>query len=689
MARRKYRKEKRVHLFDILYTVIVSCAALCFYAVLTYGKESLDPRFGLFVLCAYVLFMAAGVVIRNVISPVISRRMDKRELSNIASMFFGKIHLPLAVITPQGDITVSNVAFEKEFLRGQHRARISIYDVFKFRSENDNRLTFDDGARFECEFGDRLFAVTAADLGTNGNIMLIFEERTENRMLLEKYENARTVLAYIELDNISDLSTGNFAQRNKGALDAFDALVKDWAEKRGIVICERDNWRYLAVMTEQMLCELTEERFSSLLNPALEIKTDNGVNLSFSLGTSSITDIGIEGGIELRNESALSAFEMAVNRGGATVAVKSDTKMEYFGGDLKSQPKKVKTQARHNAKLLKQLIEDSENVLIMGHATPDYDCIGAQMGIFLLCRELGKRAYIVSNERTYFNITEALGVIDRVKLSPAYRDVFITPDAAIDKNQTGTLLVCVDVSNREKMESAAIFDAVETVAIVDHHRKYAEFDKPIEFEYIDTSASSASELVAEMLEMLYLSPSAIMRDEATMMLSGIYLDTDSFRKTTGTRTFAAALYLRDVGADIDTVKRFFDISVNELTVESRMSESAEMIEGNMAIICYDTHGEQVDPKTRARVADSFVRAKEVEAAFVLSGEAEGPVTLSARSAGNVNVELIMKKLGGGGSFDRAGGFVSASLEATRQMLIEAINSEDPVEDTEKTKRTDI
>ena len=263
-------------------------------------------------------------------------------------------------------------------------------------------------------------------------------------------------------------------------------------------------------------------------------------------------------------------------------------------------------------------------------------------------------------------------MMDRMKTGQAYRDAFISPDAALDKNSTGTLLVCVDVSNTEKMESAALFDAAAKVIIIDHHRKYAEFSRDTEFEYIDTSASSASELVSEMLELLDLPGGSIMREEATMMLSGIYLDTDNFRKSTGTRTFSAALFLRDKGADVDTVKRFFDISVRELELESKIAERVEMVGDDIAIISYDTKGEKTDPKTRARVADSFVRAKEVEAAFVLCGEAEGPINLSARSAGKINVELIMKKLGGGGSFDRAGGFVEASLEECTTMLKDAI-----------------
>ena len=175
-----------------------------------------------------------------------------------------------------------------------------------------------------------------------------------------------------------------------------------------------------------------------------------------------------------------------------------------------------------------------------------------------------------------------------------------------------------------------------------------------------------------MIELLDLPGGAIMREEATMMLSGIYLDTDNFRKSTGTRTFSAALYLRDRGADIDTVKKLFDISVRELETESRMSENFEMYR-NIALICYDTKGMNTDPKTRARVADSFVRAKEVEAAFVLCGEQDGPVSVSARSAGKINVELIMKQLGGGGSFDRAGGFIKEGLEKSLELIRSAID----------------
>ena len=668
MAKKLYNSNRKAFLFDIVYTLAVSAVAICVY-IFGISAEGTNAKYlGLFVLGAYIFFMAVGVAIRSELLRHRVRGREKTELYNIASLFFGKLHLQLAVINSAGEITTANEAFRNAFLRQEKRMRISIYDIFKFPA-GENHILFDrDGSKFTCEYGDSIYDVTANSLGQSGNSILIFEDRTERRNLLKQYENARTAVAYIELDNISDLSNGSFASRNKSALDAFDSLVKEWGALRGILICEHEKWKYLAVMNEQTLSALMKEGFSSLLGPVSEIKTESGVSLSFSLGSSIIT----EGGIDGRNKSSLTAFEMAVNRGGATAAVKTDGEMSYYGGSIKTQPKRAKNRARYNAKQLEQAIKDADNVLIMGHASPDYDCIGAQMGVYCLCRELGKDANIVSNEAAYYNITEALPIIERMKAGHAYRDAFISPDASLDKNSTGTLLVCVDVSNTDKMESAVLFDAVPKTVIIDHHRKYAEFDKEIDLEYIDTSASSASELVSEMIELLDLPGGAIMREEATMMLSGIYLDTDNFRKSTGTRTFSAALYLRDRGADIDTVKKLFDISVRELETESRMSENFEMYR-NIALICYDTKGMNTDPKTRARVADSFVRAKEVEAAFVLCGEQDGPVSVSARSAGKINVELIMKQLGGGGSFDRAGGFIKEGLEKSLELIRSAID----------------
>ena len=668
MAKKLYNSNRKAFLFDIVYTLAVSAVAICVY-IFGISAEGTNAKYlGLFVLGGYIFFMAVGVAIRSELLRHRVRSREKTELYNIASLFFGKLHLQLAVINSAGEITTANEAFRNAFLRQEKRMRISIYDIFKFPA-GENHILFDrDGSKFTCEYGDSIYDVTANSLGQSGNSILIFEDRTERRNLLKQYENARTAVAYIELDNISDLSNGSFASRNKSALDAFDSLVKEWGALRGILICEHEKWKYLAVMNEQTLSALMKEGFSSLLGPVSEIKTESGVSLSFSLGSSIIT----EGGIDGRNKSSLTAFEMAVNRGGATAAVKTDGEMSYYGGSIKTQPKRAKNRARYNAKQLEQAIKDADNVLIMGHASPDYDCIGAQMGVYCLCRELGKEANIVSNEAAYYNITEALPIIERMKAGHAYRDAFISPDASLDKNSTGTLLVCVDVSNTDKMESAVLFDAVPKTVIIDHHRKYAEFDKEIDLEYIDTSASSASELVSEMIELLDLPGGAIMREEATMMLSGIYLDTDNFRKSTGTRTFSAALYLRDRGADIDTVKKLFDISVRELETESRKSENFEMYR-NIALICYDTKGMNTDPKTRARVADSFVREKEVEAAFVLCGAQDGPVSVSARSAGKINVELIMKQLGGGGSFDRAGGFIKEGLEKSLELIRSAID----------------
>ncbi len=672
MTQKMHNSSKRTLLFDIIYTFAVSITAVCVY-IFGCASGGADPTYlGIFVLGAYIFFMLIGVAIRAQLMQNRTKRGEKTELYNIASLFFGKMHLQLAVVNSAGEIITANDAFREAFLKNEKRVRISIYDLFLFPDVQDeekstSHLFFDRDGSFTCEYGTSIYDVTANTLGQSGNSILIFEDRTERRELIRKFENARTAVAYIELDNISELSNGTFESKNRAALAAFDDTIKQWGEYRGILICEHESWKYLAVMTEQQLTSVMDEGFSSLLAPVSEIKTEDGVSLSFSLGTSTVT----EGGVEARNTAALTAFEMAVNRGGATVAVKTDNDIVYFGGNIKTQPKRAKNRARYNAKQLEQLIKDADNVLIMGHSSPDYDCIGAQMGIYCMCREFGAEAYIVSNEKAYYNINEAVPMIDRMRQGHAYRDAFIDPDGALDKNNSKTLLICVDVSNTDKMESKTVFSSTPKCVIIDHHRKYAEFDKDIDLEYIDTSASSASELVSEMIELLNFPGGAIMREEATMLLSGIYLDTDNFRKSTGTRTFSAALFLRDVGADIDTVKKLFDISVNELELESKMSENFEMYK-NVALIHYDTNGITIDPKTRARVADSFVRAKEVEAAFVLCGEEAGPVSISARSAGTINVELIMKKLGGGGSFDRAGGFVREDMKSVSDKLKIAI-----------------
>ncbi len=668
MAKKLYNSNTRALLFDIIYTLAVAAVAAGVYLLGASAKPENAYYFGIFVLLSYIFFSVVGVAIRAELSRHRVRRGEKTELYNIASLFFGKMHLQLCVINASGEITTANEAFREAFLKNERRMRISIYDLFKFPA-GENHIFFDrDGSSFSCEFGEQIFNVTSNSLGESGNSILIFEDRTENRALLRQYENTRTALAYIELDNISELTGGSVASRNKSALDAFDTYIREWGEERNIIICEHENYKYFAVMTEQTLSALMAESFASLLGPISEINTEGGVPLSFSLGSSVVT----EGDIKTRNLGSLSAFEMAVNRGGATAAVKTDGDIEYYGGSVKTQPKRAKNRARYNAKQLEHLIKEADNVLIMGHSSPDYDCIGAQMGVYCMCREYGICANIVSNPNTNYNIAEALPIIERMRGGQAYRDAFISPDGALDKNTTGTLLVCVDVSNTEKMESPTLFKAVPKTVIVDHHRKYAEFEKSVDLEYIDASASSTCELVSEMIELLDLPSGALSREEATIMLSGIYLDTDNFRKSTGIRTFSAALFLRDKGANVDTVKKLFDISVLELETESKMSENFEMY-GDIAIVCYDTKGQSTDAKTRARVADSFVRAKEVEAAFVLCGEESGPVSISARSAGSLNVELVMKKLGGGGSFDRAGGFVPATLSKTMELLYAAID----------------
>ena len=221
MSKKMYKSEKNALLFDVIYTAAVSVTAIAAYLVGS-GIEGADLTYlGIFVLGAYMLFMLTGIVIRTQLFSGKMKNGGKTELYNIASLFFGKMHLQLAVVNAQGEVIISNDTFRESFLSHEKRHRlVSIYDLFKFPA-GDNHIFFEDGV-FSCEYEDRIFDVTASRLGESGNYVLIFEDRTERRTLRDMYERARTVVAYIELDNISDLSNGTFASRNKSALDAFD-----------------------------------------------------------------------------------------------------------------------------------------------------------------------------------------------------------------------------------------------------------------------------------------------------------------------------------------------------------------------------------------------------------------------------------------------------------------------------------
>lgn len=350
------------------------------------------------------------------------------------------------------------------------------------------------------------------------------------------------------------------------------------------------------------------------------------------------------------------------------MAVKCEDDVLFFGGKAKGVQKKSGSFARVFATQLTSYIAQAGNVLIMGHANPDFDAIGACVGIARLCMYCGLKPKIIMNTKcsAFRACTEKLLALDD------YKNVFISAEAGLDMIRSDTLLIIVDANNFNILESSDIVNNVNNLVVIDHHRKVAEFENEPLLSYIEPSASSASEIITGILEQC-LPSDTLYKEEANILLAGIMVDTKNFTRTTGTKTFSAAMYLRGVGANSEIAETYFHEPFDSFMSEVKFNTNVTMYLDRIAITESDGNDPTFDRIAAAKAADKLLTVRGVDASFALVS-IDGTIHISARSNGAVNVQLILEKLGGGGHFDSAAAAVKGSdMRSTLYALKRAID----------------
>ena len=410
-----------------------------------------------------------------------------------------------------------------------------------------------------------------------------------------------------------------------------------------------------------------------ILEKVREIRVGNG-NLPVTI---SIGAACIKGTLAEKEKAAHTALDMALQRGGDQAVIKINDDTEFYGGRTNATHKRTKVRARVMANELINYIAKSSNVIVMAHRFPDYDAFGASVGIARLAMFCGVKCNVVTN----FKDTNVIRCMRFFENDENYKGVFVDSAKGIDLIKSETLLIIVDVNNQAMFESSDIARNVQDIVIIDHHRKTAEFEKEPLISYIESSSSSASELVSEMLEQV-LPESTLKRNEANMLLAGISLDTNQFTKGTGTKTYAAAMYLRDNGASYEQIQDLFKSSLREYRQEALYGEKIELYRNCMAIALNPFGVDQADRILAAKVADNLLMVEGVAASFalVLVGNV---VHISARSNGTINVQLILEELSGGGRYDAAGAQVKD--ENIGAVLLKLKKAIDNYIDPEETK----
>ena len=468
----------------------------------------------------------------------------------------------------------------------------------------------------------------------------------------------RPVVAIVMIDNYEDLMSACPEGKRSAVRAAVEEKMDQWRGD-GVLMMKYDRDRYLMVFTEQRYEALAEGRFS-ILDEVRTVQAAEGVCATISIG------VGREAGsYDALMKNASLALEMALSRGGDQAVVKDRMNFEFYGGRAKATEKRTKVKSRVMANALGDLMDDTEHVYIMGHQYADMDTLGAAAGICAVARKRGKTARIVLDTEN-----NSVGpMLRKIRQLPEYKDVFIGGNDAFLRVQPDTLLVVVDTNRPASVESEPLLESCNRVAVIDHHRRGSSYIEKMALNYHEPYASSASELVAELMQYL-VEPSDVLKCEAEALLSGIVLDTKNFTNRTGGRTFEAAAYLRRLGADTQDVQRMFQGDLNSMIARYDIIRQAELYRDDIAVVALD---EECDRVTAAKAADELLTLKGIRASFVLYKKGDG-VYMSARSLGEVNVQVILEALGGGGNSTTAGGQAdNITVAEAKAKLLEAID----------------
>ena len=469
-------------------------------------------------------------------------------------------------------------------------------------------------------------------------------DRTEQIEIEKKHQDEETVLAIIYLDNYDELTQAMDDTLKSQLNSQVTSLLNNWSKNHGIFLKRTSSDRFLAVMNQEILSQLEKTKFE-ILDEVRELISDQNVSLTLSIGvgknTESLPELGT---------LAQSSLDLALGRGGDQVAVKDESgKVKFFGGKTNPMEKRTRVRARVISHALRELVKASDQVLVMGHQMPDMDSIGSCIGILKLAQQNDKNGYVVFDPDG--NNTGVNRLMDRINQDEELSRWFITPEDSLEMLTKDTLVIVVDTHKPSMVMEEKLLNRTDHVVVIDHHRRAQEFIEDPTLVYMEPYASSTAELVTELLQ-YQDGPLKFNVLEASSLLSGIIVDTKSFALRTGSRTFDAASYLRSKGAETVFVQELLKEDIDVYIRRSELIKNAEIYKQGIAISRAE-EGEPYSAVIIAQAADTLLTMTDVRAAFVVSERSDGKVGVSARSLGEVNVQVIMESMNGGGHLTNA------------------------------------
>lgn len=579
----------------------------------------------------------------------VDKSMKSYSLSNLP--------IPVCMIDSEGNF----IWYNKKFSEIYRDADIAKTGIFRITGLKASEFLTDDQAEkpVMVTYNTKTYRVISSYLSDDksDSAVLYWIDMTNYELVKNLYKDEKSCYAYVMVDNYDELIACSPDDRKSIVAAEIDKAIRQWTAKMSASVTRFRNNQYFIIFEQKHFEKLEANKFS-ILDEVREIETDADFPVSLSIG------IGVGGKTPQQgDEYAAAALDLAQGRGGDQAVVKKVNKIEYYGGRLQTVEKRNKGKSRIMAHALRQLVDQSSQVIIMGHKKPDMDSFGAAIGISIMAKNKDKPVYVIIN-----NFNESLADMYYTAESSGNFN-FINNDKALEIADKETLVVVVDTHRPSMVECSDLLTRTDKLVVIDHHRRTEEFIDNATLTYMEAYASSASELVTEILQYIGTEKKDIIdKFVAEALLAGITVDTNRFSAKTGVRTFEAASWLRRMGADTASVRQFFQTDIDSLKQRSKIVSSASMPISGIAIA--KNEEKHTDAQLiNARAADEMLNIKGVKASFVVGENDEGLTVVSARSLGDLNVQTIMEKLGGGGNLTKAGAQIEIPVDETLDLIV--------------------
>lgn len=561
--------------------------------------------------------------------------------------------VPMCIISPQGKVSMTSSKIDEVFIYDGIEGA-DVYALIGLKYSEIQEAAREQKTR-TISRNQKIFKMLPSFIGEGelASMAVYFVDVTNYETLKQMHNEERICMAMVNVDNFDELAATNSEDSQMVLSVQIDKLVRAWAARMKASVIRYKEHLYLMIFEYKHYEKQANLKFP-VLDEIRELETESDFPVTLSIG------VGFGGKSPAETEEyATDALDIALGRGGDQAVVKNINKIEYFGGKLQTVEKRNKGKSRVIAHALRQLIKQSSRVLIMGHRNPDMDCFGAAIGIYRIAASIEKEAHIIIND-----YNEALTAIyQAARETDEYS--FINSEKAIAMRDEETLIVVLDTHRIGLVECPELLDS-EKIVVIDHHRKAEEAITGMVLSYMEPYASSTSELVTEIIQ--YSGQKKMLgKMDAEALLAGITVDTNRFAVKTGVRTFEAASWLRRSGADTTAVKKYFQSDLDSFKIRAKCIANAQFLDDGIAMsVC---QGKNPNAQiVNSQVADELLTVQGIRATFVAGQNEHGKTVVSARSLGEINVQLIMEKLGGGGHLNTAGAQVEMTPEETLEKL---------------------